>query len=257
MKKALYLVTSSLIVLVGLVGIFYWYWLSQPEVMTPLQTVALDNPDITSFDDVCTPKDEYELDCKGNIQQFECDRYRSASTMFADLQPSYPMLICEKKYDLSEIGLYRIEKQVPLGPKAYKYVDYIVIKDNTFQRIQTEGQFRQLFQPITSVEEAIVYFEALHKAFIILRDEQLSGFEYLKEKGDTVGTFYVSSDSIGLSEVTETWNGYSIKAYSYLGEWDCVTEVFQYKYLLKKNGRLVEKDKQLIWESKHKQRCIN
>lgn len=254
MKKIL-LIAAVIILAATIGGSGYWYWHNQPEKVVPLQQVALDHPDITSFDDVCTEKDEYELECKGNIEQFGCEHYRGTSAL-ADLQPSYPMLICEKQYDLSQEGLYRIEKQVPLGPRAYKYVDYIIIKDNTFQRIQSEDQFRQLFQPIGSAEEAAIYFEALHKAFLILRNEQLSGFKYLEKIGDVKGTFYIPSGSIGLSKIQKAWNGYTITAYSSYGG-SCVDEIYRYQYLLKENGHLIEKSKQLIWESKSKPACIN
>lgn len=255
MKKVLLLGTIITLVLLLIGGAFYWYWKNQPAEALPLQTITLDNPEIGSFDDVCTPQDEYELDCTGNIEQFGCEHYRSVGTTLADLQPNYPMLVCEKKNNYAkDEGVYRIQGVGwSLGTTV---VDYIIINGNAYQLIQSEDQFRQLYQPITTTDEAMDYFQALHKAVLALNDQQLSAIQFPKDLSrDVEGVFHVSLESIGLSEVSRTWRGYAFTAYSSIGG-GCVDEIYQYQYLLKENGRLTEQSKKLIWESANKPRCI-
>ncbi|EKD76212.1 MAG: hypothetical protein ACD_43C00190G0003 [uncultured bacterium] len=256
MKKAL-LISGVLIVLAGIIWLGYWYWQSKETAVKPLQQVALDSRDIDSFDDVCTAKDEYELECKGNIEQFGCLSYSNISPLITDLQPAYAVLICKKNPSLTEEGIYRQSKNG--ATLAMEIVEYIIIKDNALQLIQTKDQLREVFQPIESIEEAKSYFLLLHQGVLVFDEETLNRIKYPKALGGkerTGGHFLVPVDSISLSQVTETSDGYKLTSYSKIPAF-CVDETYLYTFLLKQDGGLIEQNKQLVWEMLNKPSCIN
>lgn len=242
MKKILLIVGIFVLITLGVGGGIYWY----------LQS----NKVIDSFDDVCSEKDEYELECKGAIEQYNCENYRSTGTKYKDLNPFYPILICEKNGYKEDEGIYR--KFGDISSRTNPTTTYyIIIKDNAFEFIQSEDQFRQLIQPIESVEEAKAYFNALNRGLLVLDEEKLSKIKFPKFLGgETDGDrFLISSDEIDLSQVTPTTDGYLITAYSGLPT-TCVDEVYFYTFLLKRDGLLIEQDKELIWEMINKPACI-
>lgn len=247
MKKIL-LVLGIVVILAGLVGVGYWYWQNQTRV-TDLQTVVLDNSSIDSFDDVCTTEADGQLDCTGNIEQFNCDSYDKVSTDFTDLQPSYPMLICKSVKTIGSEDVNEVEEGVYLIPGSglmagrVTIVDYIIIKDSIFQLIKSEDQFRKLFQPINSTEEAVAYFQIIHKAVLVFDESSLN-----KLKNSSYGKYLVSPETLNLNSVTETSDGFTITAYSESAI-SCTSDLYSYTFLLKRDGQLIEQDRTLIWRS--------
>lgn len=253
MKKIL-LVIGIIIILVGIAGFAYWYWQNQTGT-SDLQTVALDNPSIDSFDDVCTKKTDYESECTGNIAEFGCDQYPILSDVTTSgLEPLYPILKCEKKDQPG--GVYTIEG-TGWSFGISTAVDYIIIKNNSFQLIESEDQFRKLFLPVESVEEAKAYFNVLGRGLLIFNEAGLSRIQSPNFLGDKTGgyRFLVPVDSIDFSQITETVDGYVITAYSGIPA-DCTDEVYLYTFLLTRDGQLTEQSKQLIWESEVKPSCV-
>lgn len=252
MKKQPLIYGIIILVVVAMVIGGYWYWQNQTGTFS-LQTVALDNPDIDSFDDVCTKKTDYELECTGNIEEFGCYRYRiDPRTSFSALQPSYPILVCDKK-NVPDEGVYHFQGE-GLTQDTVISAGYIVIEDNSFQLIKSEDQYREMFQPIESVEEANDYFVGLHRAFLALNDNQLSKITSLA--GGDNSRFYVPVDTIVLSSINATTDGFHLIAYSNFSDL-CIDEMYQYQYLLRRDGLLVEKSQQLIWESEVKPSCVH
>lgn len=238
-------------------GAIYWYF--KPDSITmvgSLQTIALDNFTVDSFDDVCTKEDNNQLSCTGNVAKFGCDKYIQVSEVIATgFEPHYPIIGCQKEDD--EIGVYVIKQSYwPFGVAAA--IDYLIIKDGLFQLIQTEDHFQDLFLPVEDANEALAYFDALDKGVLVLDDEQLKRIQSPKFLGgETDGDrFLVSTDAISLSQVTSTTDGYVITAYSGIPK-ICVDEVYFYTFLLKRDGLLIEQNKELIWEMLNKPSCIN
>lgn len=257
MKKNILVYGVIILAALGLAAAGYWYWQSQQNgVGGGLQTVALDNPGIASFDDVCTKGENSELNCTGNIKQLGCDRYRSASDTFTDLNPFYPILICKKDGSLTDEGIYRQSKNG--ATLARETIEYIIIRDGTFQLIKTEDELREVFQSIESIAEAKSYFSLLHKGVLVLDEETLSHIKSPRSfRGERKGgRFAVSIDSLALNQVTETADGYAITAYSNIPDF-CTDEVYLQTFLLKRNGRLIEQNKELIWEMINKPSCID
>ncbi|EKD56237.1 MAG: hypothetical protein ACD_58C00257G0002 [uncultured bacterium] len=247
-KNILYII--SILVITSLAAAGYWYWRSHKTTETTVdefQTVALDNPDIDSFDDVCTNKTDYELTCTGNIEQFSCNSFNSSDVFFANLQPSYPMIICKKMvqskdFSKSNFGVYVVEGDGLLAGKTI-LTDYIFINNGTFQLIESENQFRQLFQPIESVAEAAAYFQALHKAALVLDESTLNSL-----KNSAAGQYLISPEEITLNSVNETVDGFTISAYSE-ETLSCKNELYSYTFILNRDGGIIEKSKTLIWRS--------
>jgi hypothetical protein len=248
MKKIL-IVVGIIIILAGLGGAGYWYWQSKGAAVEPLQKVTLDNPNIDSFEDVCVTKADGQLSCKGNIEQFDCEKYDKVDSDLTYLQPHYPMLTCEnvktigsKDVNVIEEGVYTVPGSGLLAGRV-TIVDYIIIKDAAFQLIGSQDQFRQLFQPINSAEEAAAYFQVLHKAVLVLDESSLN-----KLKSSSYGEYLVSPETLTLNSVTETGDGFTVTAYSE-DAISCIADLYGYTFLVNPDGNVVEQSKTLIWHS--------
>lgn len=242
MKKLL----AALGVIIALVAICiagYLYWL-RVNVEPKLQTVALDNPQVDSFDDVCTEdENSTTLNCKGNIQEFGCDWYSLPDFSYTDLQPTMPFVLCENRLSAKNQQYVYIQgsETANFSPIA---VSFIVIKDGLFQLITSSEEYREIFQPIESIAEATVFFQGLHVAHFIVDDAALD----ILKKGES-SNYLVSTDAFTPSTVFEEDSGYSINAYSATAL-DCKTQLFSYDFLVKRDGEIVEKNKKLLWENK-------
>lgn len=249
MKKIL-LVLGIMIVLAGIAGVGYWYWQSnQTTQQEPLRTIALDSPDIKSFDDVCATGTDGQLNCTGNIEQFDCESYDEIDLDLTYLQPHYPMLMCQNIKTISSKdagetveGVYAIPGSGLLAGRV-TIVDYVIINDDAFQLVESEDQFRQFFQPINSREKATVYFQLLHKAMLVLDESSLN-----KLKSSPYGQYLVSPETFALSSVTEVDDEFIVTAYSE-SVISCIADLYGYTFLVKRDGSVVEQDRTLIWHS--------
>lgn len=256
MKKTLFVLTLTLLIIAGIITLIYWYVQSDKvSIVRSLQTIALDDSNITSFNDVCKTEADSQLNCTGNIRKFDCDQYIQLSDVIIfGLQPPYSIVGCKKEDE--KVGVYAF-KQSYFPYDVITVIDYIIIKEGSFQLIQSVDQFRETFQPIQSVDEAKAYFDVLNEGILVLDKKQLENIQSPKFLGgETDGDrFLVPVDSINFSKVTETTDGYIITAYSNIPK-NCVDEVYLYTFLLSPDGYLVLEDEQLIWEMINKPSCI-
>lgn len=235
------------IIVIGLISGGYWYWRTQ--TIGSLQTITLDQLGIDSFDDVCTMGENSELSCTGNIEQFGCEKYRILEVNSQDLQPHYPMLVCENvqvigSADAEEVtrGVYAIQGSGLMLGKV-TVVKYIIIRDNAFQLIESSKQFKDLFQPIENKEEAAAYFQTLHQAKLVLNESVLDQL-----KSSFHGEYLIPLDALTLSSVSETDGGFTITAYSD-NTLSCETELYMYTFFLTRYGDVIEQNRTLIWQS--------
>lgn len=239
MKKIL-IILGIVVIFAGLAGAGYWYWYNQVPAM---QKVALDNANVKSFDDVCTEGDNNTLNCTGSIEQFGCKWYRSPSFTLSNLVPALPIIMCEKRVVLKDNQNVYIQDS-GLGSFSPVAVDFIIIKDGYFQLIKSADDFKQVFQPIESIAEATAYFQGLHKGVLILSDQTLNNL-----KKSATEHYLVSPETFKLSSVSKTVEGFIITAYSG-ATLECKTELYNYSFLLKRNGELTVQNKILLWKNK-------
>lgn len=250
MKKILLVSTLITLITLGIISLIYWYTSSdEVKKIGSLQTIDLDKSSIDSFDDTCTKESDGQLTCVGNIEQFGCERYRMIEGSIQDLRPYYPMLICENiavvgssNAEEAISGVYAIEGSGLMSGRA-TVVKYVIIRDGQFQFIESAEQLKELFQPIESMQEATAYFQVLHKAVLILDESTLD-----KLKNSAHGEYLVSMDTLTLSSVSETENGFIITAYSD-NTLSCKTELYKYTLLLTRNGDAIEQSTTLVWQS--------
>ncbi len=97
-----------------------------------------------------------------------------------------------------ENGLYLYETVGIL----HAYIRLVIYKDGEFAAIRTAEEFREMYAPITTPEEALSYVLALtgYSAYYGLKYEE--NYEYLVER-------------IEDAHVNRTWNGYRLHLFDY------------------------------------------
>lgn len=140
------------------------------------------NLDITPFEKVGCASNQYQFRvCEKHspLYALGCDFVEAPSSILGALEPAYPIVLCKTGYrgandeietanELSKIeghsgyyiyspaGKYFFIKG-SLAPFLYRYV---MVQDNQFVLIETEDEFRQIFAPLESADEALAYVTA-------------------------------------------------------------------------------------------------
>lgn len=98
---------------------------------------------------------------------FGCDEIQQPSSLLGGLEPSYPIALCiiTPRYEETPSDT---QAEIDNGQFIYftgglfgVYVRYVVHKDDGFVLLKTEDEFRTLYAPIESPEEALSYTLAL------------------------------------------------------------------------------------------------
>lgn len=147
----------------GVSGVLPLPWfVNHPQ---PVWTVNLDG-----FSDAGCVFDEYGRGtCRndGPLADVGCVRIEAATDLLGALSPSYPIVRCMDAgarglgaefvatggYSYTAAGdfFYIVGCEVNSG------VQYVIVRDDEFVLIETEDEFRQLFAPIESADEALSY----------------------------------------------------------------------------------------------------
>jgi hypothetical protein len=129
-----------------------------------------------------------------------CDEIQAPSNLLGALDPSYPIAICAILYmpgERSEELLAEIDSGQFLyytGGLFGSYIRYVIHQNGEFVLLKTEQEFRRLFAPIESPDEALSYVLAIRNLSASYGSQYNPAYEY---EVDTIEDTYVTSDSDG------------------------------------------------------------
>jgi len=130
--------------------------------------------DFSSFEDAGCPLDEYGYNryCEEGsvLYTLGCDRLAEVPAEFGGLNPAYPMAIC------TYVPYWRDDVAEPWKTPASEYfynvggpmpmlVRYVIFVDGEFRLIKNADEFRAVFGPVESPDEALSFSLALADVF--------------------------------------------------------------------------------------------
>jgi hypothetical protein len=129
------------------------------------------NVDFAVFEDVgCPPRDgEYgqysnrRCEADSPMVALGCDEIRRDNSL-GGLEPAYPIAECVlspyyAEEPSAEIGQIIAEGQYLFsrGASMPQFIRYVIFRDDQFELVETRAEFRSVFTPITTPEEAYSY----------------------------------------------------------------------------------------------------
>lgn len=129
-----------------------------------------------------------------------CDEIQAPSSLLGALDPSYPIAICAILYmpgERSEALLAEIDSGQFLyytGGLFGSYVRYVIHQNGEFVLLKTEEDFRRVFAPIESPDEALSYVLAIRNLSASYGIQYDPAYEY---EVDTIEDTYVTAESDG------------------------------------------------------------
>jgi len=124
--------------------------------------------DFGVFENVGCSPDQYgfrRCEINSPLADLGCTQIRKPSNLLGALDPSYPVTLCLVIPDLNteEPGTENARMLAEgkyffnIGGIVPTYVRYVISRDNQFELIETEDEFRSVFAPITAPDEALSY----------------------------------------------------------------------------------------------------
>jgi len=144
-----------------------------------------------------------------------CDEIREPSDLLGALEPAYPIAQClaesrtaSENPDVEWLGVmddyaYSAEGDYffRVGGILNQVVRYVIFRDNQFVLIETEDEFRTVFSPVDTTDEALAYVKAV------------TGLDdYYGLEPNPQYTYFVS-DAIEDTHADEVEDGYSVHLY--------------------------------------------
>jgi hypothetical protein len=172
--------------------------------------------DFTVFEDVgCPPNGEYgqysnrRCETDSPMVALGCDEIRRDNSL-GGLEPAYPIAECVlspyyAEEPSAEIGRILAEGQYLFsrGASMPQFVRYVIFRDDQFELVETRAEFKSVFAPITTPEEA------LHYALVLTNELSVRyNLEY-----DPKYEYFV--DEIEDTHVEEIAGGYLVHLFSY------------------------------------------
>ncbi|KAA3655873.1 MAG: hypothetical protein DWQ04_32755 [Chloroflexi bacterium] len=167
------------------------------------------NVDFSVFENVGCPIDRDEnfyrkCEADSPMADLGCDQIKRINIL-GGLDPSYPIAECvvapsssEELHQIVDEGNY-LDREGGLFPI---FIRYVIFRDDQFELIGTRDEFKAVFAPVTSPEEALSYA-------LVMKDlSAYFGLEY-----DSKYEYFV--DEIEDSYVEEKAGGYLVHMYSY------------------------------------------
>ena len=138
----------------------------------------------------CLPEEYGNWSCPedGPVAALECDRLTEASDLLGALEPAAAIMECHLTPFFQEgkedpvARMERIKEEgffYGLGCMAPGFVRYVIFQDGEFRVIKTEEEFRDVFAPVSSPEEALSYALAVTGHSAYFGQDTLSGYRYL------------------------------------------------------------------------------
>jgi len=176
--------------------------------------------DFSVFENVGCPLSEYgsrHCEEESLLATLGCDQIRQPSNLLGALEPSLPIAMCLIDDTTWSVG-HDVEK-VEVGWDEYTYnangdyffrigglflsslFQYVVLQDGHFILIETEDEFREVFAPIESSQEALSYTIAVTGLSAYYGLEHNPGYEYFVDE--------VIEDT----HVDKVKDGYSVNLY--------------------------------------------
>jgi hypothetical protein len=155
--------------------------------------------DAEAFEDAgCPPGRHGFRICEDDspIAALGCDEISEPNDVLGGLEPSYPIVECfindffaeEAEWDVEWLGVgdYDYNAQggyfYRVGGIASSAVRYVMVRDDRFALIETEDEFREIFAPINTADEALSYVLAVTGLFPLYGLEPEPGLEYFVEE---------------------------------------------------------------------------
>jgi hypothetical protein len=168
---------------------------------------------------------------------------QTPSSLIGGLQPSYPIAVCQVRPgpDLSKEMRAEIDQGLYFyytGGLFGSYIRYVIFQVGAFRLIKSEDEFREIYAPIETPEEALSYVLAVKNLSAYYGLAYTSGYKY---EVDTVEDTYVTSED----------EGYKLNLYSYQlagcgPHWTSEIEV-----LVKPEGLVQELNQKPIFRDPH------
>jgi hypothetical protein len=144
--------------------------------------------EFTSFTEVgCPPDERGVMRCEADspLASIGCDRIEEPLALLGGLSPAYPMAVCyfETRLHWDDPDMnFQAEAEGYLyetGGLSPAYIRYVIFRDGKFQMIKTQAEFKEVFAPVQSSDEALSYALALgdYSAYYGLAPER--GLRYL------------------------------------------------------------------------------
>jgi hypothetical protein len=131
---------------------------------------------------------------------FGCTEIQAPSSLVGGLTPSYPIAVCSIQYPSGE-GTEELTTEIESGQYFYytgglfgTFVRYIVYQNGEFVLLKTEDEFRKVFAPIESPQEALSYVVAVKN---LSASYGIQYFPDLVYEVDTIEDTYVLPDADG------------------------------------------------------------
>lgn len=175
------------------------------------------NVDFTVFEDVgCPPRDgEYgqysnrRCEADSPMVALGCDEIRRDNSL-GGLEPAYPIAECVLSPYYAEEPLAEIDQIVAEGQYLFsrgasmpQFIRYVIFRDDQFELVETRAEFKSVFTPITTPEEAYSYALVLTNELSVRYN-----LEY-----DPKYEYFV--DEIEDTHVEEIAGGYLVHLFSY------------------------------------------
>lgn len=199
-----------------------YFWLC---IIFPLALAGCQNPhfvnhskpeldvDFGVFENVGCPPDQYgfrRCETDSPMADLGCNEIREPSNLLGALDPSYPIALCLviPSLNAEEAGAENARMLAEgkyffnIGGSIPTYVRYVIFRDNQFELVETEDEFRSIFAPIAGPQEALSYALAV---------KDLSAYYGLEF--DSRYQYFV--DEIEDTHVEETADGYLVHLFFY------------------------------------------